>query len=101
MRLQNQEPIQKNSMDATPELFDGQAGLFERRAGLPETVCRVIAKKVIEIGEAEAGDLIVEIGAGTGQIGQWFEAPVRYAGFDLSAGMLKECSRPLDLVQAD
>jgi len=88
-------------MNASPELFDGQAGLFERRAGLPEACCRAIAKKVIEIGEAKAGDLIVEIGSGTGQIGQWFEAPVRYAGFDLSAGMLKECSRRLDLIQAD
>jgi SAM-dependent methyltransferase len=101
MRLQNQEPTQKNPERASPELFDGQAGLFERRAGLPETVCRAIAKKVIEIGEAKSGDLIVEIGSGTGQIGQWFEAPVRYAGFDLSAGMLKECSRRLDLIQAD
>ncbi|HKP82434.1 MAG TPA: class I SAM-dependent methyltransferase [Pyrinomonadaceae bacterium] len=88
-------------MLASPELFDGQAGLFERRAGLPETVCRAIAKKAIEIGEAESGDLIVEIGCGTGQIGQWFEAPLRYTGFDLSAGMLKECSRRLDLIQAD
>ena len=88
-------------MLASPELFDGQAGSFERRAGLPEACCREIAKKVIEIGEARSGDLIVEIGSGTGQIGQWFEAPVRYAGFDLSAGMLKECSRRLDLIQAD
>jgi SAM-dependent methyltransferase len=101
MRLRNQEPTRKNPMHASPELFDGQAGLFERRAGLPETVCRAIAKKVIEIGEANAGDLIVEVGSGTGQIGQWFEAPVRYAGFDLSAGMLKECSHRLDLIQAD
>lgn len=92
-----------NPMRASPELFDGQAGLFERRAGLPEACCRAIAKKVIEIGEAKSGDLIVEIGSGTGQIGQWFEAPLRYAGFDLSAGMLKEFSRRLDsdLIQAD
>jgi SAM-dependent methyltransferase len=100
MRLRNQEPTQKNR-SASPELFDGQAGLFERRAGLPEAYCRAIAKKVIEIGEAKSGDLIVEIGSGTGQIGQWFEASVRYAGFDLSAGMLKECIRRLDLIQAD
>jgi hypothetical protein len=79
MRLQDQEPTQKNRIDS-PELFDGQAGLFERRAGLPEDCCRAVAKKVIEIGEAKSGDLIVEIGSGTGQIGQWFEAPLRYAG---------------------
>ena len=88
---------------SSPEMFDGQARLFERRAGLPEDCCRTIAKKVIEIGEAKPGDLIVEIGSGTGQLGQWFEAPVRYAGVDLSAGMLKECRRRLDcnLIQAD
>jgi len=87
----------------SPELFDGQARLFERRAGLPEDCCRAIAKKVIEIGEVKPGDLIVEIGSGTGQLGRWFEAPVRYAGFDLSAGMLKEFRRRLDcnLIQAD
>jgi ubiquinone/menaquinone biosynthesis C-methylase UbiE len=108
MRLRNQEPTQKNLSDSSPELFDGQAVSFERRAGLPEACCRAIAKKVIEIGEVKSGDLIVEIGSGTGQIGQWFEAPVRYAGFDLSASMLKECSRRLEsdlsrrvLIQAD
>ena len=95
--------LTKNRIDSSqsPELFDGQAGLFERRAGLPEDCCRAIAKKVIEIGEARSGDLIVEIGCGTGQIGQWFESPVRYAGFDFSAGMLKECSRRLNMIQAD
>ncbi len=87
------------------ELFDDQARLFEGRAGLPEDCCRAIAKKVIEIGEIKLGDLIVEIGSGTGQIGEWFEPPVRYAGFDLSAGMLNECRRRLEnhrvLIQAD
>ena len=93
--------MRRKNRNASPELFDGQAGLFERRAGLSDDCCRAIAKKVIEIGEVKSGDLIVEIGSGTGQIGQWFEAPVRYAGFDLSAGMLKECSSRLDLIQAD
>lgn len=92
-----------------PQLFDGQAGFFEQRAGLPADCCRAIAKKVVEVGEATAGELIVEVGSGTGQIGQWFEAPMRYVGFDLSAGMLREFRRHLDdgrgfaqvLVQAD
>jgi len=93
---------------SSPELFDGQARLFDRRTGLPEDCCHAIVRKVIEIGEAKPGDLIVEIGSGTGQLSQWFEAPVRYAGLDLSAGMLKECRRRLDtdlssrvLIQAD
>lgn len=96
------------STHASPELFDSQAGLFEQRAGLPEDCCRDIASNVIEIGEANPGDLIVEIGSGTGQIGEWFKPPVCYAGLDFSAGMLKEFNRRLDsesgnrvLVQAD
>lgn len=84
------------STQASPELFDSQAGLFEQRAGLPDDCCRDIASKVIEIGEAKPGDLIVEIGSGTGQIGEWFKSPVRYAGLDFSAGMLKEFSRRLE-----
>ena len=77
-------------MRASPELFDCQAGLFEQRAGLPEDCCQNIAKTVLEIGEVGPGDLIVEVGTGTGQVGQWFHAPIRYAGFDLSAGMLNQ-----------
>jgi ubiquinone/menaquinone biosynthesis C-methylase UbiE len=96
------------SINASPELFDCQAGFFEQRAGLPIDCCREIAKRVVEVGEAGSGDLIVEVGSGTGQIGQWFEAQVRYVGFDLSAGMLKEFRRRLGvdsghrmLIQAD
>jgi hypothetical protein len=105
----HKDPVSSHveSIDASPELFDGQAGFFEQRAGLPIDCCREIAKKVVEVGEAGPGDLIVEVGNGTGQIGQWFEAPVRYVGFDLSAGMLREFRRRLGgsdhrlLVQAD
>jgi SAM-dependent methyltransferase len=82
-----------SSTQASPELFDGQAGFFEQRAGLPEDCCCKIARAVLEIGEAGSADLIVDVGAGTGQIGRWFESSVRYAGLDLSAGMLKEFNR--------
>lgn len=76
-------------------MFDGQAELFEQRAGLPENSCRDIAMKVIEIGQIGPGDLIVEVGSGTGQIGQWFKSPTQYAGFDLSKGMLGQFNRRL------
>ena len=96
------------SPQASPELFDSQAGFFEQRAGLPENYCRDIASKVIEIAAAKPGDLIVEIGSGTGQIGEWFKTPVRYAGLDFSAGMLTEFNRRRNsdsvsrlLIQAD
>jgi SAM-dependent methyltransferase len=97
-----------DSSDASPELFDGQAAFFDRRTGLPEECCRAVAKKIVETNGARAGGLVVEVGCGTGQIGQWVEAPARYAGFDLSLNMLKEFRRRLGerqgsllLVQAD
>ena len=102
------EPSRTGLTSTAPDLFDGQAGSFDRRAGLPDSCCREIAKKVIEIGEARPDDLVVEVGCGTGQIGQWFQAPIRFLGFDLSARMLQESrQRSTDstgrwsLVQAD
>lgn len=93
---------------SSPELFDRQAATFDRRTGLPDSVTRGIAAEVIRVGAAEAGDLIVEIGAGSGQIGQWFNEPMRYVGVDYSAGMLSQFRRRLApgrafhrLVQAD
>jgi hypothetical protein len=90
---------------ATP--FDAQAAEFERRVGLPEADCRAIAAAVVELAGARAGDLLVEVGAGTGMIGRWFrEHPVRYLGLDLSRGMLEVFRRRpgaagARLVQAD
>ena len=96
------------SMHASPELFDGQASFFEKRTGLPEDCCRDIAKAVLELGETQPADLLVEIGSGTGQLGRWFRAPLRYIGLDLSAGMLQEFGHSGDsdpanrlLIQAD
>lgn len=57
---------------------------------MPESYCREIAGAVLEIADACAGDLVVELGPGTGQIGRWFPSSVRYVGLDLSVGMLKE-----------
>ncbi|HEX8746602.1 MAG TPA: class I SAM-dependent methyltransferase, partial [Pyrinomonadaceae bacterium] len=73
-----------------------QAATFERRAGLPQVFAHRIAQAVLEIGEARAGDLIVELGPGTGQIGRWFHERARYVGIDLSIGMLWEFRARLD-----
>jgi ubiquinone/menaquinone biosynthesis C-methylase UbiE len=82
-----------NPIKSSPELFDGQAKLFDQRAGFSADHCRGIASAVLEAGEVRAGELVVEIGAGTGQIGHWFGAPMRYLGMDLSARMLQEFRR--------
>jgi ubiquinone/menaquinone biosynthesis C-methylase UbiE len=79
-----------NSGSHAQDLFDPQAAAFEQRTGFPVKLCREITRAVFELGEARAGDVIVELGAGTGQIGQWFDEAVRYIGLDLSAGMLSE-----------
>jgi ubiquinone/menaquinone biosynthesis C-methylase UbiE len=73
---------------SAPELFDDQAQRFDGRAGLEPAHCRQIAAAVLAVGHVAADDLIVEIGAGTGQIGVELAAAGRYVGCDLSAGML-------------
>ena len=76
-------------MTPGPELFDGQAQAFDQRAGLEPAQCREIAAAVLELGDVGAAGLVVEVGAGTGQIGVWLAAARRYLGFDLSNGMLQ------------
>lgn len=89
----------------SPTAFDAQAADFDRRAGLPEPDGRAIAAAVVALSGVRPGERIVEIGAGTGLIGRWFpEHPVRYAGLDVSRGMLEvfRCRVPgAPLVQAD
>lgn len=89
-----------DSSDASPELFDGQAVFFDRRTGLPEECGRAVAQKIVETGGARADGLIIEVGCGTGQIGQWVEAPARYVGFDFSLNMLREFQRRLGAKQS-
>jgi hypothetical protein len=70
--------------------FDEQgAGVFEARAGFPDGVAEQVAGAVRTQASLRAGDLIVEIGAGTGLIGQWLaRPPTRYLGLDNSQPML-------------
>lgn len=91
----NDRTISVNLISPSWELFDGQAAVFEDRAGLPADLSRDIASAVLDIGAAGNDDLIVEIGPGTGQIGEWLGPPMRYIGMDYSAGMLREFHRRL------
>jgi ubiquinone/menaquinone biosynthesis C-methylase UbiE len=102
----DRESSSLHSKQTSWELFDDQAAAFEQRAGLPAHFCRDIANSVVEIGQIRPGDVILEIGPGTGQIAEWFQETSAYVGFDLSGGMLRESQRRLDagngsLVQAD
>ncbi|MEM7761176.1 MAG: class I SAM-dependent methyltransferase, partial [Cyanobacteria bacterium P01_A01_bin.40] len=68
--------------------FDDQAKTFETRTGLSESTCQAIVKTALELAEIKPNSQVVEVGAGTGQIGQWFASKsVQYLGFDLSEGM--------------
>ncbi len=77
--------------------FDEQAKTFETRTGLSGATCQAIVKTALDLAMVKTGDRVVEVGAGTGQIGQWF-APesVSYLGFDLSELMLSEFRQHLD-----
>jgi ubiquinone/menaquinone biosynthesis C-methylase UbiE len=77
--------------------FDSQAATYDQRAGLPAGVDRAVAQAVLELAEVQPGDVVVEVGVGTGQIGQWFaHESVHYVGYDLSPGMLHRFQRRLD-----
>ncbi|GBF80627.1 class I SAM-dependent methyltransferase [Aphanothece sacrum] len=76
-------------MKSSHSSFDTQAQNYDLRVGLSENCCQAIAQTVLTLSQAQPSDLLVEIGAGTGMIGQWFvKSFVNYLGFDLSQEML-------------
>ena len=72
-----------------PERFDGQAPCFDRRAGLPAGAARAVARVVLETAAPGPDDVLVELGAGTGEIGQHLIESIRYVGIDRSETMLE------------
>jgi ubiquinone/menaquinone biosynthesis C-methylase UbiE len=89
--------------------FDEQAGSFDQRAGLPASVCDSIAKELVQFAQLAPGDVVLEVGAGTGQIGlPLSQLPLCYVGFDASAAMLdvfkrrrRASGRPVSLITSD
>ena len=71
--------------------YDEQAGTFDARAGLSDSIAKEIASSVLRIGLGAGGGDVLDIGAGTGEIGRWLCSPDRgYVGLDSSAAMLDE-----------
>src|SRR5690606_502073 len=71
-------------------LFDDQAENFDKRAGLPAGVPAAIAQAMASLLKPSKGHLLLEIGAGTGEIGIYLsDSSGGYLGLDLSYPMLK------------
>jgi SAM-dependent methyltransferase len=68
--------------------FDDQAATFDQRAGLPGSAAEHVAAAVVSLAGLGAGDLLVEVGAGSGSIGCHLVGRVEYVGFDLAPSML-------------
>ncbi|MEM9410759.1 MAG: class I SAM-dependent methyltransferase, partial [Planctomycetota bacterium] len=72
--------------------FDGQASDFDQRTGLPNSACEAVVDTLLQLtsSEKDAAVNIVELGAGTGQIGQFFRSNrLNYIGLDNSNEMLE------------
>ena len=72
----------------TAERFDAQAPGFDDRAGIPEDAARAVAQAVLDLIAPGRDDLLVELGAGTGEIGRHLARSMNYLGLDRSGGML-------------
>ena len=71
--------------------YDGQADTFDKRTGLSWQTCRSIAAAVRQLAGLTQNDTLLEIGAGTGEIGSHLiRLPGAYIGFDLSYPMLEK-----------
>ncbi len=68
--------------------FDPQATQFDARAGLGAGAAPAIAAALITIANLKPAHALLEIGAGTGEIGAHLAACCRYVGLDRSREML-------------
>jgi ubiquinone/menaquinone biosynthesis C-methylase UbiE len=77
--------------------YDGQAPSFDTRTGLTDAVAAKIAKAIMELSGLASGVTVVEVGAGTGEIGvRLIQQQFDYIGLDNSSGMLAEFRARLD-----
>jgi SAM-dependent methyltransferase len=98
---------QRNALAYSASTFDEQATHYDARVGLPEPVAAAVASAIVTRAGLRPDDLVLELGAGTGEIGTPLaRLPVRYVGIDNSAPMLqlfrhKLGARPASLLLAD
>jgi ubiquinone/menaquinone biosynthesis C-methylase UbiE len=92
--------------------FDSEAATYDERAGIPVEKRSDVVRALVELAGLAASDAVLELGAGTGQLGACFPAfGLAYVGLDASAPMLdvfeqrrtSQASQPspLRLIQAD
>lgn len=84
--------------------FDDQAGIYDKRTGLGASVVKQIARSVADYCRSYDDGLLLEVGAGTGEIGYFLQdIPLPYLGMDVSQGMLhqfrKRYETPQDVPQ--
>ncbi len=89
--------------------FDQQADIYDKRTGLGEKTAQNIASALEQLTHAYLGGKLLEIGAGTGEIGYFLQnLNIPYVGIDLSGGMLdvyrqryEQAANIPDLIQTD
>jgi len=76
--------------DSAPSVhFDDQATHFDERGGLPPGVSARVADAIIAIADLRVGARVLDVGAGTGQVGaELVGRGLGYTALDISAEML-------------
>ena len=86
----------KPALTAKFTSFDQQAQAFDNRTGLTDPVAQAVAEKMCSLAGTNQSGQILELGAGTGEIGVHLAARSRgYIGIDESQGMLKQFEKRL------
>ncbi len=87
------KPPNTASSDVSRFEFDSQARSYDRRTQFGDAAARTIAGAAASLARSElalVGPLvIVEVGAGTGEIGAWLAREGQYTGFDAAREMLQ------------
>ena len=102
-------PSAKSSSASDVNRFDREAATYDDRSGIPVDKRSDIVRAIGDLTGVAAGDVLLELGAGTGQLGACFPAlGVHYVGLDASAPMLDVFKRrraaaepPITLIHAN